>query len=107
MTFRLAEENDVFVEVSPKRSIMSRRKSLLKASNGVETTSLSLFSEVLASKLIVTIIESFVSTSMNKEPGGGRKSHGKVVTFGSLPTELTVRSAKDCLKHMYSVKSIY
>ena len=29
-----AEENDVFVEVSPKRSIMSRRKSLLKASHG-------------------------------------------------------------------------
>ena len=68
--FCLAEENDVFVDISPKRSIMSRRKSIIK------------------------------------EPGG-RKSHGKVVTFGSLPTELTVRSAKDCLKHMYSVKSIY
>ena len=41
--------------------------------------------------------------SIIKDPG--RKSIGsnrKTVSFGSLPTELTVRSAKDCLKHMYS-----
>ena len=42
--------------------------------------------------------------SIIREPG--RKSscsNRKNVTFGSLPTELTVRSAKDCLKHMFAV----
>lgn len=44
--------------------------------------------------------------SIIREPG--RKSscsNRKNVTFGSLPTELTVRSAKDCLKHMFAVSS--
>ena len=45
--------------------------------------------------------------SIIREPG--RKStcsNRKNVTFGSLPTELTVRSAKDCLKHMFAVSFI-
>lgn len=61
----------MFEELSPKRTEVCRRKSIIR------------------------------------DPG--RKSIGanrKTVSFGSLPTELTVRSAKDCLKHMYSVRSI-
>jgi len=46
--------------------------------------------------------KSIIKDPARKSIGGNRKT----VSFGSLPTELTVRSAKDCLKHMYAVSTL-
>ena len=79
----------------------AREKQFIRIFNiktrGKEESS-DVFDELSPKRADVSRRKSIIKDPARKSLGGNRKT----VSFGSLPTELTVRSAKDCLKHMYS-----